>query len=190
MSLSDLSHAYAREVQLNPIVRERSTPSTLRYSQSAPYESRAGSFGVGLSTINPGLYSFPTFGAATSITGLLALTAVDLIQAIISLPQTSPFNLAAMAMYKRIFIEAQNVGIHLGAGAGLGSSNDGFGAAFAMNYSLIAGIHFRLPGIPQLEAHLDGGASYSFTNTSPSTTINFALSALSPALGLSVFYLF
>ena len=147
--------------------------------------------GVGLSTLNVMPFtSIGGFASATSITGITSLTNVDLIQAFFSIPQTSPFNIGAMGLYKRIIMESQNAGLHVGGGLGLASVNTGIEGSFALSLTAIGGIHFRLPGIPQLEAHLDGGPTFYSVTTSPRTTNNFLVSALSPALGLSVLYLF
>jgi hypothetical protein len=59
-----------------------------------------------------------------------------------------------------------------------------------MNISAIGGFHFELPGISHVMFHLDGGPTFNLVNTSPNTTTNFQVGALSPALGASVVYVF
>ena len=173
----------------------REQTHTTRYSQSAPDEDSSPAaryiYGLGLSTVNVTAFTnIPGFGNSTSITGIMSFTRYDMVHVFFSIPQTSPFNIGAMGLYKRILMESQYGGLHVGGGLGLGVFNTGIEANFAMNISAVAGIHFRLPSLPQLEAHLDGGPTFYVVNTSPQSSSNFQIAALSPALGLSVLYRF
>ena len=176
----------------NYLIRSHNSPVT--YTQASPeraptYTNRA-SYGVGLSTVNivPFSNSF-IFSNSTSLTGLILFGPLDRIQVFASIPRTDPLNLSLAALYKRVLIENQNIGLHIGGGLGAGNVNTGGGGNFAMGLSAIGGIHFNIPGITQLEAHLDGGATFSFLDSPTGTLKTFQIGALSPALGLSLFYL-
>jgi hypothetical protein len=165
--------------------------STLEYSQSAPEStyttSRATRFAVGFSTISS---TIP--GATAAITGVVDFDRYNALQAFFSIPQTSPFNIGGAVLYKRTISESRGAGFHVGGGLGLANVNGGGlgGAAFALNLSAVGGFHFEMPGISHVMVHLDGGPTFNLINTSPSTTTNFQVGALSPALGASVVYIF
>ena len=171
--------------------RDKSTRSdnSVRYTQAASesiYSSRgAGNFGLGFSTIQA---TVP--GGTSAITATIDLSRVDALQAFFSIPQTSPFNIGAAVLYKRTIAESRGAGFHIGGGLGMGNINTGFGSAFAMNFSAVGGFHFEMPGIPHISVHLDGGPTFNLITTSPSTTTNFQIAALSPALGASILYIF
>jgi hypothetical protein len=150
-------------------------------------------FALGLSTLQIGLPAATNFFNGTSLTGIWELDRLNLVQVFIAIPQTSPFNIGGSAFLKHSIVQHATSGFHIGAGIGAANLNDVgvIGPNLAMSFSAIGGFHFEMPGVPHVLVHLDGGATYYFINTSPnSSTRNFTLNALSPALGASILYAF
>lgn len=165
---------------------------SVHYSQAAPDspnpESEPFRFGLGFSTLQNVIPQ-----RTGTLTGIFNFNSLDALQLFLAIPQTSPaFNLGGAVFYKRTIAESQNAGFHLGGGVGLAdvSQSGVTGANFGMNFTVLAGFHFQLPSIPHIVVHLDGGPSFSFYNTSPTSKTNFTLTPLSPALGLSILYFF
>lgn len=172
-----------------------SDESSITYRRSEPESSsHSERFALGFSTFQSGLPAGATYFNGTSLTGIWELDRLNMIQIFFAIPRTSPFNIGGSAFFKHSLVEHQTSGFHVGAGIGMASINGTGGVAganFAMSFSAIGGFHFELPGVPHVLVHLDGGATYYFVNTSPSTSTNdFNLNALSPALGASVLYAF
>ncbi len=170
----------------------RQNDSSVKYRQSAPESaetySNDKSFALGYSTI-----ALPFQDGFGSITGLCKWDRLDAIQTFLTIPRTSPFNIAASVLYKRTVLESEGAGFHLGGGLGLGSANGGTGGNFIMNMSAIAGFHFPVPGASQIMVHIDGGPNFTLYNigsgAASTTQTNFQMTPLSPALGLSIVYI-
>jgi hypothetical protein len=161
---------------------------SVTYHQSAPERDRSGGvLGVGFSTLTGAV---PSATGAAALTATYELTDKDLVQALFSIPSTSPFQLGGAAFYKRTLFGNHETGFHAGAGFGLGAVNSGGVTAFAFNIAGLAGFHFSIPGLSQVRFHLDGGPSFNFQGTSFGSSSQFQLSALSSALGASVVYIF
>ena len=162
--------------------------SEVHYSQAeASSSSKNYSLQLGLSTITNAANlrgATALTAGGTSITALIELTHLDMIQAFVSIPTTlTHFNLDVLGMYKRTILDDGNYGFHVGAGFGLGT----FQSDFILNFMGVAGFHFEVPGAPHMKIHLDAGPSLTLINSTPSQT-SFQIGALSPALGLSVLY--
>lgn len=82
------------------------------------------------------------------------------IQTYFSIPTTSPFNFGMGGNYKYTLTGMQTMGMHVGGGIGLGSSNSGNGGKFFFMFNGIAGIHFALPGTKDVLFHVDAGPSF------------------------------
>src|SRR4051794_28881226 len=113
---------------LNTSLGYATTQSQITYSQAQANSERESTgryskkllSGVGLSTINVMPFvSIGGFASNTSITALRVCSDVNLFQFLVSIPQTSPFNLGVMGLYKRVILESQYAGLHLGGGLGL-----------------------------------------------------------------------
>ena len=166
--------------------KHSSTDETIKYSQAATEADEGGRFGLGFSTIGfNGLQN-------SSFTGVYTMNRDDLLQGFFSIPQTTPFNMGGAVLFKHTLVSSSNAGFHVGGGFGLASINNGgfSGANLGLNFALVAGFHFELPGVPHVVVHLDGGPNFSLINTNPNSQTNFSMTALSPALGASVLYLF
>ena len=155
-------------------------------SSDAFAESRRGGsgsgFSLGISTVEPA-----GTGNGTSVTGLFNFTAVDSLQVLFAIPTTTGnFNIFGSGLYKRTILGNKQAGLHVGGGVGAGA----VAGNFSFLVAALGGFHFDVPNLPQVSVHLDAGPAFQFTDTSPSTTTNFRVSALSSALGLSVFYNF
>lgn len=127
--------------------------------------------------------------SSTALTGVYQLSQENLIQAFFAMDSTSPlgrFNLAGL--FKHGLYGNEDIGIHVGAGAGIGNAPSPKTGQGSVAFTLvgIAGLHFPVPGAPRINVHLDGGPQLAIIDGNA----NFAIKALSPALGLSVFYLF
>ncbi len=166
---------------------------SIQYSQSSTEAGNSasiaqkGRISVGFSTIQS---TIP--GSSAALTSIYDLTRADALQGFFSIPNTSPFNIGFALFYKRTVAQSRGAGFHIGGGLGLASINGESiqGPAFAMTLSALAGFHFELPGISHVNVHLDGGPTFVLINTSPNTTTNFQVGALSPALGASIVYIF
>ena len=142
-------------------------------------------FGFGFSTIGFTGINGP------SLTGLYDLNADDVLQGFFSVPQTSPFEMGFALLFKHTTLKSQTSGFHLGGGIGLSNlTNVGLASSYmGMNFTLVAGFHFEIPGVPSVVVHLDGGPSYQVLNTNPSQT-SLQIGPLSAALGASILYHF
>lgn len=187
-------NAEARDSKTRKAGQGYNEEKPLVYHQAAPRSTYFGStaggkeatWGLGFSTIQNTLP-----GGSAAITAILNVDELNTLQGFFYLPATSPFNIGALFLYKRTVTESRGAGFHIGGGLGMANVNDGVsGASFALNLNAVAGFHFELPGIPHVMVHLDGGPSLNVVNTSPTTTTNFQIAALSPALGASVLYVF
>jgi len=171
--------------QINGKSTSSSPAPVLRHAVGSSTESsrqHSAQFGIGFSTITQAM----TGGNDTSITGTIDFLPMETIQVFLGIPQTTTgFGIGGGALFKRTLAGSHETGFHIGGGMGLAVIN----TVFRMNFSLIAGVHFSLPGLPQIRVHLDGGPSITVNASSP-TTSNFQLSSLSSALGASVVYIF
>jgi hypothetical protein len=139
-------------------------------------------FGLGFST----LQSIIPGGSASSIAGFLALDNINSISVFLSLPTTSPFSFGLAGLFKRTISGNKAAGFHVGGGVGVSNI---VSSSLGLGLNILGGIHFELPGAPQVLVNLDGGPSLSLISSSPSQT-SFSITAFSPALGASVVYLF
>jgi hypothetical protein len=149
-------------------------------------EGPEGKLGVGFSTISPANFELGSLAA------LFRLDSANSFQFHISMPRTSALNLGGILLYKRLLVKTQSTGFHIGGGGGVANVDNGAGSIFAFNGILIGGFYFSIPGIPRIQAHLDGGLNFYLLNTSPTTQRQLTMAPLSsytsPSLGLSIFY--
>jgi hypothetical protein len=170
----------------NPIVYRQAEP------EAAGDSSRGSQYSLGFSTFFSGIPGNYIPLNTSAFTGTMSLTRNDLLQAFLSIPGTSPFNIGGSLFLKHTLVEHRTSGFHIGGGVGAANINNGSigGANFALSFSGIFGFHFEMPGVPHVVVHLDGGPTYYMINTSPSSTNSFQMTALSPALGASILYAF
>jgi hypothetical protein len=162
--------------------------STIYTSSSAPTYagSSGGKFGLGYAATGIGGGTAGVLGTS-AVTGLFNLSSGDMIQVLFAVPSTvGDLSLGVGGVYKHSISEHQGAGFHLGGGLALGT----IAGDFAISMAAIAGLRFSVPGTSAIQIHLDGGPSFSLISTSPNSQSSFAISALSTALGLSVFYIF
>ncbi len=137
------------------------------------------SYGVGFAAVEH------LTGTPTALTGVYQFDSYNLIQAFFAIESTSPigrFNVAGL--YKHSIIQGENAGLHIGFGLGAGNVETDHGGEFAFAMVAVGGIHLSVPGLSNVKIHLDGGPQFSIIDSNSS----FAIRALSPALGLSLYY--
>lgn len=142
-------------------------------------------FGLGFATVQ----SVIPGSAAGTVTGFFELDKMNSVQAFLSLPSTSPFSFGVAGLYKHTISGNKASGFHIGGGIGIANIATLNSSTLGLGLNLLGGIHFELPGAPQILVNLDGGPSFTLISSSPSQS-NFQLAAFSPALGASVVYLF
>jgi hypothetical protein len=160
-------------VRQTHLVREPVTVETQPFSQR--------NFGVGLAAVEA------LTSSSTALTATYQLNPTDLVQGFFALDSTSPigrFNVAGL--YKHSVHEAELAGFHVGAGLGAGNYQTTKGGVFGFALAAVGGIHLAIPGISHVKIHLDGGPVFTMIDNET----NLSIKALSPALGLSVFYQF
>ncbi len=184
LAFGGVGHAFANDRLphgVKAVEYKASQKMTIRTSQSAPDEVVSGDsalkgMAIGVSTLES--IGFVEGSLAVS----LPLGAVDSLQLFFTIPRTSPsLNFSAMGLYKRTMLDHGSSGLHLGGGVGLGV----LGGAFGFNVTALGGIHFDVPGISRLKVHFDAGPNLSWVSGAGT---NLTVGALSPVLGLSLFY--
>ena len=167
--------------------------------QASERNSGGTTFDLGLSSIS----ALPTVGGTGgSLTGIIHLTNVDMIQLLAGITGTTGgFGFGVGGLYKRTVIGNQSAGFHLGGGfgigtvAGAGGAVNGSSTSFAMSIAAVIGAHFEIPGT-QIALHFDGGPDFTLVSVSGTngigggTTTNFAMGPLSSLLGATVVYAF
>jgi hypothetical protein len=136
-----------------------------------------------------GFASVPSLTASSSsLSAWIGLNDDNAIQALFSIPTTSPeFRISFAGLYKHVVVPGQNAGIHIGGGFGLGNIPSARGGTdFFMSLGMVAGIRYLLPGATNVMLNLDGGPSIAFGDS----TSDFSLGAFSEHLGLGITYLF
>lgn len=178
------------QVSLRCEARESRREPPIRYSQSAEEALDLSNRGLalGVSTLLYPLFGNVGGGFATpAFTAVMELSKRNHLQALFAIPATSPFNLGGALFYKRTVKEHRGAGFHLGGGLGVGLLDTiASGSALGVSLNGLAGFHFTLSGAPAVSIHVDAGPSLSLATTSPATTANFQVGALSPLLGLSL----
>ncbi|MCM2324426.1 MAG: hypothetical protein NDJ90_14300 [Oligoflexia bacterium] len=156
--------------------------TTVAQEQDFGYATSSAKFGLGVASASQ------LTGAQSSLTGVMELDPNTTIQALLSMPSTSPFEFSLGGLFKYTVAGSPNVGFHIGGGLTLGAlSNPVTGdSAFALGIAGIGGLHFPLTSSRQVMLHLDGGPAFSLIDGEA----DFAIGALSGLLGVSVLYMF
>jgi hypothetical protein len=155
--------------------------SPLNMATAAP-QNPDPSFAIGLSTINMADFD------SGSVTALLNIEDTHFLQLFLAMPRTSALNLGEMLLYKGTVLRSENAGVHVGGGAGMANVNHSAGSIFSLNLILLGGFHFSVPGLPRIQAHLDGGFNFYVLNTTPASQKQLSFAPLSSSLGLSIVY--
>ncbi|MGK5089137.1 hypothetical protein WDW86_16420 [Bdellovibrionota bacterium FG-2] len=147
----------------------------------APTDTLRHRTGFGIAAVQ-GLTNTPT-----TPTMLFDLSGSNVFQLFFGVPGTSPFQFSLGMLFKHNLKENATNGFHLGGGFGAGSQiTEGTTTAFATAVTAIFGFHFLIPDAPQIAMHFDAGP----TLRSFSGKTDISIAALSPALGMSLLYMF
>jgi hypothetical protein len=165
--------------------RDATITDTTTHSASATRGASGTRFGLGISTTAL-LYTGgagPGFSTG-SLTGMIEVEGLNLIQINFTIPAVSPFSMEMDALYKRTVSGDQNTGLHVGGGFGFGMASAPLGGTTA-NFGImgIGGFHFGVGSSNQVQVHVDGGFQFGFV-----PAVNFGILAQSPILGLSIVY--
>lgn len=150
-----------------------------------PVRSRFSRLGLGLSTISVGNAS-----SAFSIWG--DIDTKKSFQGLFAIGSTDPFQFGVGGALRFTVSGNQATGFHLGGGLNLGSianpnaAATGSATAFYIVIQPLAGIHFSLPSLSNIQLSLDGGPSFQVVDGD----FQLGIGGLSSALGLSVHYFF
>jgi hypothetical protein len=167
---------------------KRAPTDTAQTSSTSSSDWRSGStfapkrYGIGFST--PSKITENT----SAVTGWVDICPRWFLQPYVTVPSTSPFQLAGGAIVKYTLIEnnAGTAGFHLGFGPTFGDLAQGNGHVFSFSMSGVVGFHVQFPGASNIMLQLDGGPTYALIDGNDNLSVN----ALSSALGLSVIYIF
>lgn len=105
------------------------------------------------------------------------------IQGLLGISSLTAGDLGLSVAYRYTLTGTIGSGLHVGGALGLGST---VGSGFFFGVAGLAGLHFVLPQLDQILFSLDGG----LTLGTAGGAATFSLGGVSPALGLSISYLF
>jgi hypothetical protein len=135
--------------------------------------------------------------APTSLSMMFYFSRDNMLQGLVSMPGTSPFQFNVGGLFKHTIVHNQYGGLHIGGGAVLGAAKGatnvpngavptttaGGGSAFLFSMAGIAGLHFPLANTG-VEFHFDGGFIISVLDGNAEVSMG----GVSPLLGASVFF--
>ncbi len=158
-------------------------------SRAASTEAPAASSSTSIGRFGLGLQTLSNFGGTdTALSAWIETGNAGSIQPLVAIGGTTPdLQFGLGAIYRHIVAGSRQNGFHVGAGAGFGTVASGLGNKFFFSLMGVSGFHFTVPQTTNILISLDAAAAFSKVEDASS---NFSIDGLSPALGLSVHYLF
>jgi len=173
----------ARKSTTSNVVSDESRSTAA--APAAPSRQQANvRFGFGVSTLHN---TSPT-GFSTSLTGILEINDLNMIQFTLNFPSVSPFQMGFGGYFKRTLSGNENTGFHLGGGLTMNVVNAGLGSTFGLGIPVIVGLHTTIAD--HVAFHFDAGPAVALTFPAGGTTFDLAAGAMSALLGASVVYMF
>lgn len=144
-----------------------------------PPGTKANDLGLGLQT-------FSSFGGAdVALSAWIELGQKSILQPVLAMGSTSPFQAAVGGFYRHIMSGNQLSGLHVGAGTGFGTIAGTPDNDFVFFLGGLVGTHFQLRDMDNLLFSLDAAAIFQTVDGQS----DFRMGGLSPALGLAVHYM-